>query len=252
MQGSIPIKTQEEIEFMRHAGRILTETLNMLEKEVRAGISTLELDEKAEAFIRSHEGATPGFKGYHGFTGSICVSINEEVVHGIPHKDRILEEGDIIGVDCGVYYKGFHTDACRTFFVGEVAPEVRHFVKTTKKALDNAVKVVKPGVRVGDISARIQKSLEDFDYAPVVDCTGHGVGRELHEPPEVLNAGVKGTGPELKAGMVLAIEPISTMGKGAVYTAEDGWTVLPEDGSFSAHFERTVLVTDSGHEVLAF
>lgn len=251
MHGVIPIKSEEEIEVMRHAGKILTETLNKLEQAVKPGVSTKELDQLAENFILSHKGATPGFKGYHGFPGSVCTSINEDVVHGVPDEDQILREGDIIGIDCGVYFKGFHTDACRTVLVGDVDPEVRHFVKITKKSLQNAAKQVRPGGHIGDISAVIQKTLGDQDYSPVVDCTGHGVGKDLHEPPEILNVGKKGTGPVIKSGMVLAIEPISTMGKGDVDTSEDGWAIITRDGSLSAHFECTVLVTENGHEILA-
>lgn len=251
MHGAIPIKSDEEIEIIRHAGRILTQALDKLEAAVRPGVSTKELDQLAEDFILNHEGATPGFKGYHGFSGSICTSINEDVVHGIPSKDQILEEGDIIGIDCGVYYKGFHTDACRTFLVGDTDPEVRHFVKITKKSLQKAVKKVRSGGHIGDISAAIQETLEDHSYSPVIDCTGHGVGKDLHEPPEILNVGKKNTGPVMKTGMVLAIEPIATMGKGAVNTADDGWTIVSEDGSLSAHFEHTILVTENGHEILA-
>lgn len=236
---------------MRKGGSILKATLDLLEKEIKTGMTTADLDEMAEAFIRKHSGAQPGFKGYNGFPGTLCTSINEEVVHGIPGKNIKLNEGDIVGVDCGVLYKGFYTDACRTFIVGEAKPEIRHFVKTTKKALTNALKVVKSGVRVGDISAIIQKTLEDQGYEPVIECTGHGVGRTLHEPPEILNAGTKGRGPVLKPGMVVAIEPISAMKRGDVITAEDGWTVITADQSLSAHFEHTVLVTENGHEILA-
>jgi len=249
--GDIIIKTADEIKAMRHAGRILTKTLDKLAEAVKVGVSTKELDEIAEAFIRSHEGCTPGFKGYHGFKGSICASINKEAVHGIPSSDRILQNGDIIGLDCGVYYKGLHTDACRTFIVGDVPHEVKQFVKVTKEALQKAVKQVRPGGHIGDISAAIQQTLERFDYSPVIECTGHGVGHNLHEPPEIMNAGEKGTGPVMKPGMVLAIEPISAMGKGNIKQAKDGWTLYTVDGSLSAHFEYTVLVTDEGHEILA-
>lgn len=249
--GGIIIKTPEEIEAMRHAGLILTQTLDKLVEAARAGVSTKELDDIAEGFIRSHEGCTPGFKGYHGFMGSICASINEEAVHGIPSADRILKDGDIIGLDCGVYYKGLHTDACRTVIVGEVPHEVQKFVKTTKEALDRGVKQVKPGGHIGDISAVIQETLERFEYAPVIECTGHGVGHNLHEAPEIMNVGIKGSGPVMEPGMVLAIEPISAMGQGDIKQAEDGWTLFTADGSLSAHFEYTVLVTKDGHEVLA-
>jgi len=235
---------------MRYAGQILTKTLDYLETQVKPGISTLDLDRLAEAFIRQHEGCIPGFKGQYGFPGSVCFSINNEVVHGLP-SDRLLKEGDIVGMDCGVKHKGLHTDACRTVAVGQADYEALHLMKITKKALKEAVKLVKPGNQIGDLSAVIQKTLEEQGYAPVRECTGHGVGYELHEPPEILNAGIKGTGPIMQAGMVLAIEPISTMGSGQVYTADDKWTVISSDDTLSAHFEHTVLVTEEGYEVLA-
>lgn len=249
--GDIIIKTPEEIEAMRHAGRILTETLDKLSEAAGEGVSTKELDRIAEEFIRSHEGCTPGFKGYHGFPGSLCTSINQETVHGIPSEERVLEKGDIIGLDCGVHYQGLHTDACRTVIIGEVPPEIRQFVQVTDNALTQGVKQVRPGGYIGDISAAIQQELEQFGYAPVIECTGHGVGRDLHEAPEILNAGQRGTGPVMKAGMVLAIEPISAMGSGKIRQAKDGWTLYTADGSLSAHFEKTVLVTGNGREILA-
>lgn len=249
--GDIIIKTPEEIEIMRYAGAILTKTLDKLSESVRVGISTKELDEIVEEFILSHEGCTPGFKGYHDFPGSVCTSINEEAVHGIPSSNRILQNGDIVGLDCGVFYKGLHTDACRTFIVGEASHEVKQLVKVTKAALRQGVKQVRPGGHIGDISAAIQETLERFGYAPVIECTGHGVGRDLHEPPEILNAGEKGTGPVIKAGMVFAIEPISAMENGDIKCAKDGWALYTADRSFSAHFEETVLVTETGHEILA-
>jgi methionyl aminopeptidase len=246
----IPIKTLEEIELMRKGGIILLKVLDEMAKAVRPGISTYDLDQLAESIIRDHEGATPGFKGYRGFPATLCTSINEEVVHGIPDKRRILNDGDIIGVDSGVLYGGLYTDACRTFIIGNAAPEVIRFVNVTKQALDNAIDQVKPGGHIGDISAVIQKTLEKHGYSPVVECTGHGVGRNLHEPPEIFNIGHKNTGPVMKAGMVLAIEPISTMGSGKVITASDRWTIISADRSLSAHFEHTVLVTDDGYEIL--
>lgn len=251
MGDIIIIKTPEEIDIMRYAGRVLTKTLDKLDEAVRVGVSTKELDKIADDFIRSHKGCTPGFKGYHGFPASLCTSVNEETVHGIPSKNRILEEGDIIGLDCGVYYKGLHTDACRTYMVGEVSHETRQFVKVTKDALKQAVKQVRPEGHIGDISHAIQTTLERFGYAPVIECTGHGVGRDLHEAPEILNVGEKGTGPLMKVGMVLAIEPISAMGSGKIKQDKDGWTLYTADGSLSAHFEATVLVTEKGHEILA-
>ncbi len=251
MFSAIPIKTPEEIKMMRLGGIILTKTLDLMEKSVRPGISTLELDEIAEDFIRSHAGATPGFKGYRGFPASICASINSECVHGIPDDTIILKEGDVIGIDCGVKYNGLYTDACRTFIIGDVSYEEKHLVKTTKDALNKAVKVIRPGGHIGDISATIQEILERQGFSPVIDCTGHGVGRDLHEPPEILNAGEKNTGPVMKTGMVLAIEPISSMGNGQIITADDKWTVITEDNTLSAHFEQTVAVTENSHEIIA-
>jgi methionyl aminopeptidase len=247
----IPIKTKSEIEILKKAGSILTATLDELGKHVCPGISTLELDRVAEEFIRSHEGAIPGFKGYYGFPGSVCVSINDEAVHGIPGSGRILKSGDIVGLDCGVQMQKLNTDACRTYLVGEVDSEVIFFVNKTKEALSRAIKQVRSGGRIGDISAVIQRSLERYGYSPVIECTGHGVGYELHEAPEILNAGTKGTGPEMKAGMVLAIEPISAMGGGAVVTDQDQWTIRTADRSLSAHFEATVVVTEGGYEIIA-
>lgn len=248
--SQIPIKTQEELQAMREGGAILKEVLEKVAEAVRPGISTSELDVIAENIIRQYPGAQPGFKGYHGYPATLCTSVNDEVVHGIPHENRILKEGDIVGIDCGVLYKGLYTDACRTVFVGNVDPNVRHFVKITKKALEEAVKQVKAGAHVGDISAAIQKTIERQGYAPVIECTGHGVGRHLHEPPEILNVGKRGMGPELRANMVLAIEPISSMGTGEVYTKKDGWTIVTVDGAFSAHFENTVAVTEKGCEII--
>jgi methionyl aminopeptidase len=247
----IPIKTPAQIEAMRIGGKVLKEVLEVTAAAVHPGISTEELDKIAERQTLKHPGCTPAFKGYQGFPGTLCISVNDEVVHGIPNARRILKEGDIVGLDGGVLYQGLYTDACVTVIVGECAPEIRHFVKTTKQALDRAVKLVRSDVRIGTLSALIQKTLEDQGYSPVVTCTGHGVGVELHEPPEILNAGRKGTGPEMKPGMVLAIEPISAIGEGAVFTSEDGWTVMTEDHSLSAHFEHTVLVTETGYEILA-
>ena len=236
---------------MRAGGRVLQEALKAAADAVRPGVSTWELDQITEKTILAHPGFAPGFKGFQGFPASLCVSINDEVVHGIPQKSRLLRDGDIIGLDCGVLYKGLFTDMAVTVMVGAVAPEVRHFVKTTQKALHSALKVVRDGVYVGDISAVIQKTLEDQGYSPVITCTGHGVGIDLHEPPEILNAGRKGTGPILKAGMALAIEPISALGKGGVYTTNDQWTIKTVDKSLSAHFEHTILVTEKGYEILA-
>ena len=248
--SNIPIKTPEEIEIMRQGGAVLKEVFEKIAPMVKAGVSTWELDQFAEQVIRSNPGATPGFKGDRGFPATLCTSVNDEVVHGIPKKNVILQDGDIIGVDCGVIYKGFYTDACRTYMVGNVAPAVVDFVNVTKQTLEKAIKAVRAGGYIGDISAAIQKNLEEHGYSPVIECTGHGVGRQLHEPPEILNVGKKKTGPIMEAGMVLAIEPISTMGSGEIITADDDWTITTADRSLSAHFEHTVLVTGKGCKII--
>lgn len=236
---------------MRYGGSILRGVLDFVAQQVKPGVSTAELNQIAEDFIARYPGAKPGFKGFKGYPAALCTSVNEEVVHGIPSSDVILQEGDIVGLDCGVLYQGLYTDAALTVPVGKIDPAVYHFVKTTKKALSQALKVVRPAAHVGDISAVIQKTLEDQGYSPVIECTGHGVGVELHEPPEILNAGRKGQGPLLQAGMTLCIEPISAMGQGAVFTAKDGWTVITKDKSLSAHFENTLLITGEGCSILA-
>ena len=250
----VPIKTQEEIELMREGGKILRNVLDFLEKTIKVGMKTSELNALAEDMILKNN-AVPSFKGYgeskkqKGFPATLCISINEEVVHGIP-GDRVLKDGDIVGVDCGVYYKGLHTDSARTFIVGSVSDEVRYFVKTTQKALQKALNKLKDRVKLGDISATIQKTIEQRGYSVVRNCTGHGVGRDLHEEPEILNYGKKGEGINLQEGMVLAIEPISVMGPdGDTYDETDGWTVKAHN--LSAHFEHTVLITKKGYEILA-
>lgn len=245
----ITIKKPAEIALMRQAGVMLQKVLEATCARAKAGVTTRDLDEFAERMIRGL-GGTPGFKGYRGYPASLCTSVNDQVVHAIP-SDIVLQEGDIVGIDAGVYYGGFHTDACRTVIIGEVPPEVRQFVDTTEKALNEAIKCVKEGVHVGDISATIQEILERHDYGVVRECTGHGVGRNLHEPPDIYNVGKRGTGPRLKAGMTIAIEPIATMGNPAIKTLADGWTIVTRDRSLSAHFEHTLAVTSVGSILIA-
>ncbi|MBI5411926.1 type I methionyl aminopeptidase [Candidatus Peregrinibacteria bacterium] len=245
----IYIKTPEEIVLMRESGRILQKVLNATCARAKMGVTTRELDIFAESMIRDL-GGEPSFKGYHGYPAALCTSVNEQVVHAIP-SDYALKSGDIVGIDAGVYYRGFHTDACKTVIIGSAPPEVRFFVRVTKEALDQAIKQIKAGVAVGDISAAIQRVLERQGYSPVIECTGHGVGRQLHEEPDICNAGQRGTGPQLRAGMTIAIEPISAMGSGGIETLSDGWTIITRDRSLSAHFEHTVLVTETGAEILA-
>lgn len=244
------VKTESEIQAMRESGRILATILKKLEQAAVPGVSTYELDT-----IAAHElkklGGKPAFLGYQGFPSVLCVSVNDEVVHGIPGSKRVLREGDIVGLDFGVIYKGMITDSALTTIAGRPL-QIQHqrLVSGTKQALDTGISVVKNGVHTGDIGAAIQGVLDDKRFGIVRDLVGHGVGHELHEEPNVPNFGSKGSGPTLKTGMTIAIEPMATLGTDEVYIAEDGWTVLTRDGSLSAHFEHTVLVTQDGAEIL--
>ena len=241
-------KTESEIKLMRESGRILANTMKLLEKEVRPGISTKELDKIAFDYITSC-GAKPSCLHYMGFPASICTSVDDIVVHGIPRKSQILQEGQIIGVDICVTYKGFVTDAARTFAVGEISPEKQKLIQVTEESFFNAISGLKAGSRVGDIGASVQKYVEKHGYSVVRDLTGHGVGRGLHEDPSIPNYGTAGTGPKLVAGMTIAIEPMVNLGKYEVVF--DGmWDVRTADGKPSAHYENTVLITDQGVEIL--
>lgn len=241
-------KTPEQIEQMAAAGEILVRTLSMLERKVRPGVTTKELDEAAERFIRS-QGATPAFKGYRGFPGSICASPNSMVVHGIPGPYR-LERGDILSVDVGVVYDGWVADAARTFPVGSVSALARKLMDATEGALLAAVPQVRAGNRIGDISHAIQTHVEAEGLSIVRSLVGHGIGRDMHEDPQVPNYGPPGKGPLLEEGMVLAIEPMVTAGSHHVRMADDQWAIYSQDGSLAAHFEFTVAVTADGPRVL--
>ncbi len=241
-------KNASEIEKMRAAGRIVGQTLKRLEKIVAPGVRTLALDREAEAVIRSH-GAVPTFKGYRGFPGSICVSINQEVVHGIP-SSRKLKEGDIVSIDCGATLNGFIGDAAVTLCVGKCRPELLTLVETTREALDAAVQACVIGHWLGDISHAVQTVAARGDYGVVREYCGHGLGRELHEAPQVPNFGVPGTGPRVSAGWTIAIEPMLNLGGFGVSVLSDGWTVVTADGKPSAHFEHSVAVTPKGPVVL--
>lgn len=244
----IAIRRPDEIERIRESGRIVAGALDLASTLVRPGIATTVLDEQIEEFARD-SGGSPEFKGFQGYPASICTSINEQVVHGIPGA-RVLEEGDIVGIDVGVRKDGYVADGARTFAVGRVSPDRTRLMEVTSRALDAAVEAVRQGVRLSDVSHVIQAIVEEAGYSVVRELAGHGVGTALHEPPEIPNFGEPGFGPVLKAGMVLAIEPMVNAGIAAVATKPDGWTVVTADGLPSAHFEHTVAVTANGADVL--
>ncbi len=245
----IKIKSQEEIDLMREAGRITRDTLKVVENSIRVGISTKELDKIAYDYIKS-QGATPSFKNYGGFPGSICASVNDTIVHGIPSNNIILKEGDIISIDCGAKYKGYHGDAARTFPVGKIDAKVKKLIKVTEQSFFEGIKDLKSGAFVGDISHRIQTFVEKNGYSIVRELVGHGVGSHLHEDPMIPNYGKAGSGPRLNANAVIAIEPMVNMGDKNVVFMSDGWTCKTRDGLPSAHYENTVLITESGVEIL--
>jgi methionyl aminopeptidase len=244
----IIIKNDMEIEYMRRAGRLVGETLARLEEAIKPGITTAELDKIAEEFILKHN-AKPSFKGYHGFPASICASTNNEVVHGIP-AGRVLEDGDIISIDCGVILNGYQGDAARTIPVGKVSTEAEKLIKVTKESFFKGIEYAKIDNRLSDISAAIQTYVENFGFSIVRDFVGHGIGKDMHEDPEVPNFGRPGRGPKLKHGMVLAIEPMVNIGKYHVRVEANDWTVVTEDGSLSAHYENTVAILNNGPEIL--
>lgn len=245
----IKIKSQEEIELMREAGRITRDTLKVVEHSIKAGISTKELDKIAFDYIKS-QNAVPSFKNYGGFPATICASVNDTIVHGIPSADIILKEGDIISVDVGAKYKGYHGDAARTFPVGKIDAKVKRLIKVTEQSFFEGIKGLKSGAFVGDISHRIQTFVEKNGYTIVRELVGHGVGKNLHEDPQVPNFGRSGSGPRLNANAVIAIEPMVNMGERNVVFMPDGWTCKTRDGMPSAHYENTVLITDDGVEIL--
>ena len=241
-------KTPEQVDKMAAAGDILVRCLRMLESKVRAGITTLELDEAAETFIRS-QGATPAFKGFRGFTGSICASPNSMVVHGIPGPYE-LKRGDILSIDVGVVKDGWVADAAKTVPVGPIGPEAQKLLDVTEASLFAGVEQMRPGNHLGDVSAAIQRAVEIEGLAIIRTLVGHGIGRDMHEEPQVPNFGEPGKGPELEEGMVLAIEPMVNIGSPLVRMDDDGWSVYSEDGSLAAHFEFTVAVTPDGPRIL--
>ena len=247
---SITIKTPREIELMREAGRILAEVHNELGKIIEPGITTLEIDKMGEKLIRSF-GCEPSFLNYQGYPASICVSVNEEVVHGIPSQKRILKEGDIVSLDAGVIYKGYHSDAARTYGVGQITKEATQLIEVTKQCFFEGIKFAKPGNHLHDISNAIMDYATKYGYGVVRDLTGHGIGSHLHEDPDIPNFRQKKRGPKLVPGMTLAIEPMINAGTYRVSWLDDDWTVVTNDGKLSAHYENTVLITEEGCEILS-
>lgn len=244
----IIVKNHKEIDLMRAAGRIVAETLLLIEEKVRPGITTAELDKIAEEFITKH-GARPSFKGLYGFPASLCISVNEQVVHGIP-GGYVLKDGDIISVDCGAELNGFHGDAARTFAVGNISEEAKKLIKVTEESFFKGIEYAKVNNRLTDISHEIQNYVEANGFHVVRDFVGHGIGRVVHEDPEVPNFGRPGRGPKLVAGMTLAIEPMVNVGTYRVKTLNDDWTVITSDKSLSAHYENTVVILPDGPEIL--
>jgi methionyl aminopeptidase len=244
----IVCKTPREIEIMREAGKIVALTRQELEKHIRPGITTKELDAIAEAVIRKH-GAIPSFKGYNGFPGSICASVNEELVHGIP-GDRVLKEGDIISIDVGAQYNGYHADSAWTYPVGEIAEETKKLLEVTEKSLYIGLEEAKPGARLSNISHAIQTYVESHHFSIVREYVGHGIGQNLHEDPQIPHYGPPNKGPRLKPGMTLCIEPMVNAGSRYVKTLADNWTVVTVDGKMCAHFEHTIAITENGYEIL--
>jgi methionyl aminopeptidase len=246
----ITLKSPREIEIMARAGKIVAGTLALMREIVRPGITTEDLDAAAEAFIRGHEGAVPSFKGLYGFPKTLCTSIDDEIVHGIPSSRRVLSEGSIVSVDVGVQLEGLHADSATTIGVGRVAPEAERLMDVTRESLAAAITQARVGNHVGDIGHAVQKVAEGAGFGVVRELVGHGIGTRFHEEPQVPNYGAPRRGPRLLEGMTLAIEPMITMGNPATRTLGDKWTVVTADGSLAAHFEHTVAITANGPRIL--
>lgn len=243
-------KTEEEIELLRESNLLVGMTLGEMAKHIRPGISTLELDTIAEEFIRSH-GAVPGFLGYNRFPNTLCISVNDEVVHGIPSSGRILKDGDIVSIDCGTLKNGFYGDSAYTFEVGEVDEEVRKLLRVTKESLYKGIEKAVAGLRIGDIGHAVQAHCETNGFSVVREMVGHGVGHELHEEPMVPNYGRQGQGVKLKEGMVIAVEPMVNLGKRHIFVDSDGWTIHTRDRMPSAHFEHTMAIGKGDADILS-
>ncbi len=244
----ITLKSAHEIELMRHAGKITAAARALAGDMVKPGVTTHEIDKAVEAFIRK-QGAVPSFLNYHGYPSSVCISVNDEVIHGIPGK-RVLQEGDIVSIDVGAYIGGVHGDCAATFPCGQVSEEALELIRVTRESFFKGIEVAKEGKRVQDISATIQAYVEEHGYSIVREFVGHGIGRDLHESPEVPNYGTVGRGARLLRGMTLAIEPMVNAGSAGVVQLSDGWTVKTKDGKLSAHYENTILITDGAPEIL--
>ena len=247
---SVTIKSPREIELMKEAGRILAIVHEELGKYIKPGITTLDIDKKGEEIIRSY-GCIPSFLNYHGYPASICVSVNDAVVHGIPTKDFYIEEGDIVSLDAGVIYQGFHSDAARTWAVGEISDNAKRLIEVTKQSFFEGIKFAKPGFHINDIGTAIQDYVEAHGYSVVRQLTGHGIGSELHEDPQIPNFRQRRRGKKLEPGMTLAIEPMVNEGHFDVCWLDDDWTVVTADGSLSAHYENTILITEDEPVILS-
>lgn len=245
---SISIKSTEELKTMREANQIVARTHELLSKAIKPGVTTGDLNQLALDYIAS-QGAKPSFLNYHGYPGAICASVNEEVVHGIP-GDRVIRDGDVVSIDIGALYKGYHGDAARSYTVGNASEEAKRLVRVTKESFFEGMKYAKPGCHLHQISAAIQKHIESNGYSVVRDLVGHGIGKALHEDPQIPNYKPMGRGPKLRPGMTLAIEPMVNAGRFDVRTLSDDWTVVTLDGSLSAHYENTIVITDTGHDLL--
>lgn len=247
---AVTIKSAREIELMKEAGKILAQTHEELKEFIRPGISTLDIDKKGEEIIRRY-GCIPSFLNYNGYPASICVSVNDEVVHGIPHPRHFIEEGDIVSLDAGVIYQGYHSDAARTYGVGKISPEAAKLIEVTKQSFFEGIKFAKAGNHLYDISNAIDAYVRPFGYGIVKDLVGHGIGSHLHEDPEIPNFRQRRRGIKLQPGMTLAVEPMVNMGRCDVAWLDDDWTVVTEDGSLSAHYENTILITDDEPVILS-
>ncbi len=246
---AVTIKSAREIDLMRESCRLLAQVHKELEYAIKPGMSTLDIDIMGDTLIRKM-GCIPNFKNYNGYPASICTSVNDEVVHGIPTKKRILQEGDIISLDAGLIYKGYHSDAARTHAVGQISPEAQKLIEVTRQSFFEGIKMAKAGNHLHDISNAIDAYVSQFGYGIVRDLVGHGIGTSLHEDPQIPNFAQKRRGMKLQAGMTLAIEPMINMGRADVEWLDDDWTVVTEDGSLSAHYENTILITDGEPEIL--